>query len=464
MMPITHTRWLDKLAERLNVSLGQAAGLKASHAFKDAGRDALFWSDYVEHEYANPAETEKLIDQVNTLCAAASERLASKIAAPLDQISETPAYLEALSAWSKTRQRLEIANAEMLKANAMIDGVKKINATTNEAVAVATLAKLQWIKKRHNAPFANLASGYKALIKTKEELVAEKEAKKAELDLYDKEILGSYEREINAILKQFNAGFRLAKCGKNYVGKIPQSAYCLQFDGNDVDISKPDGDEPSFDSTMSAGDKSTFALAFFLAQLNRDSNLNKKVVVFDDPFSSLDDFRREMTAKAIVRIGKLASQVLVFSHDKHFLDAVRQKIHGSSTLTMQISGTLKNSVLESWDIVREVKEGYLQDHMALSDFANGTTTDLKLVRTMMRPLLEKYIRYRFPNRMDDDCWLGAMLGVIRDDPNHPLLPQYQELEDINEYTAPFHHNPNTACNPDEVLAHVKRTLDIVGGC
>jgi hypothetical protein len=45
-----------------------------------------------------------------------------------------------------------------------------------------------------------------------------------------------------------------------------------------------------------------------------------------------------------------------------------------------------------------------------------------------------------------------------------LTPQYRELDDINEYTAPFHHDPNAPFNPDEVMAHVMRTLAIVGGC
>jgi wobble nucleotide-excising tRNase len=188
------------------------------------------------------------------------------------------------------------------------------------------------------------------------------------------------------------------------------------------------------------------------------------VVVFDDPFTSLDDFRREMTAKAIVRVGETASQVLVFSHDKYFLDAVRQKIHGAPCVTMQISGAVGNSAIEPWNIDWEVKEGYLQDHMALADFAGGLTTDAKAMRTTMRPLLEKYIRYRFPNQIQGGFWLGDMLKIIRADPKHPLTPQYKELDDINEYTAPFHHDPNTAFNIDEVLAHAKRTLAIVGGC
>ena len=459
-----HKAALDKLAQQLDGGLGQAAGLRASQGFKDAERDAAFWSAYVEHGYVNPIESEYLFTHVDALYTAASARLASKIAAPLDDRPATLAYLEASSAWSKTRQRLEEANVAMVIANAAIDRVKEANANTNKTAAIETLMRLKAAKARHSAPFADLACGYEALLKEKSRLVADKEAMKNDLDLYDAEILGSYEKAINAILARFNAGFRLAKCGKNYVGKIPQSAFCLQFDGNNVDISKTDGDEPSFDSTMSAGDKSTFALAFFLAQLDRDPDLRKKVVVFDDPFSSLDDFRREMTAKAIVRVGVRASQVLVFSHDKHFLDTVRRKIHDSTYLAMQISCVAGNSVLEPWDIEREVKEGYLQDHMSLADFANGVTTNAEPIRTIMRPLLEQYIRYRFPNEIRDGLWLGDMLAIIRADENHPLMPQYTELEDINEYTAPFHHDPNAFFSPDEVLAHAKRTVAIVGGC
>lgn len=156
-------------------------------------------------------------------------------------------------------------------------------------------------------------------------------------------------------------------------------------------------------------------------------------------------------------------QVIVLSHDKYFLDAMRRKIHGAPWASKQISMTQSNSALEDWDIEWEVKEGYLQDHMELSDFADGIEGDVKDMRTKMRPLLEKYIRYRFPNQIAEGDWLGEMCATIRNDPTHPLRSQLTELDDINEYTAPFHHDPNTAFNADEVMAHVKRTLAIVGG-
>src|SRR3546814_8640962 len=84
------------------------------------------------------------------------------------------------------------------------------------------------------------------------DLVEAKDAKKDALDTYDKTILGAYEADINRFLTSFGASFRLAQCGKNYVGKVPQSTYCLRFDVSDVDVTKTSADDPGFDTTMSA--------------------------------------------------------------------------------------------------------------------------------------------------------------------------------------------------------------------
>ncbi|MGN8171692.1 hypothetical protein [Agrobacterium sp. 22117] len=171
-----------------------------------------------------------------------------------------------------------------------------------------------------------------------------------------------------------------------------------------------------------------------------------------------------MKAKEIVRTGGDAAQTIVLSHDKFFLDAVHGLIHGVPCTTMQTSGTSAGSYIELWDIAWEVKEGYLQDHMLLEEFAAGNATNAREMRTNMRPLLEKYIRYRFPNQMLEGKWLGDMLETIRDDPTHPFTPQYNELDDINQYTAPFHHDPNTVFVDSEVQTYAQRTLAIVGGC
>lgn len=56
-----------------------------------------------------------------------------------------------------------------------------------------------------------------------------------------------------------------------------------------------------------------------------------------------------------------------------------------------------------------------------------------------------------------------MLEIIRDDADHSLKSRYCDIEDINEFTVPFHHDPNTPLNEDAIRGHVTRTLEIVGG-
>ena len=461
-----HKAAIVEMGRALNVALSSAAALKIEQAFSQVAADAEFWNAYCDHGYVPSSAVGRIVDQVEALFTAAKAMLAKKASSPLEPVEKSAAFIEAEAAWLATLVDLEANVATFIDANRHIQAVKDANAVADKIKAEATLASLQAVKKRHAEPVLSLASNYLRLLAKKKTLVSEKDTKKAELDTYDETILGAYEADINQFLLSFGASFRLAKCGKSYVGKVPQSTYCLRFDASDVDVTKASEDAPGFDTAMSAGDKNTFALAFFLSQLKRDPDIGKKIVVFDDPFTSLDDFRRAMTAKEIVRVGGTdkAAQVIVLSHDKFFLDAVSALIRGATCTPFQIAASAGGSSIEPWDIEREVKEGYLQDHMRLQDFAEGRGENARDMRMVMRPLLERYIRYRFPNQILEGKWLGDMLAIIRDDATHPLLPQYNELDDINGYTAPFHHDPNTPFVEDEVRAYAQRTVAIVGGC
>jgi len=71
-------------------------------------------------------------------------------------------------------------------------------------------------------------------------------------------------------------------------GGVPSSNYQILINNTPVDLgdSETPLDKPSFRNTLSAGDKSTLALAFFLAQLANDPGKANKIVIFDDPFNS----------------------------------------------------------------------------------------------------------------------------------------------------------------------------------
>jgi wobble nucleotide-excising tRNase len=459
-----HKAALTEFSDRLDKCIGETAALQFYSCFKEVATEADFWGDYCNHGYDSSPAIDEIITNSAALHAAARKLIDQKINAPLENIFVDHDFQFALATWNGTRQQLQNSCDQMEKANLVIQDIKSQNAAANKPEADATLVMLEAVQKRHSTSVTQLVLGYIEAQAEKNDIVLSKIAKKNDLDAYDADIFISYESDVNKILTRFNAGFRLSKSGKNYQGKIPQSAYCLRFGSNDLDIGKSKPNEPTFETTMSAGDKSAFALAFFLTQIERDPNISEKIVVLDDPFTSLDEFRREMTAKAIVRIGEIASQVIVLSHDKYFLDAIRQKIHGAPCAARQITSTSDNSMIQDWDIEWEVKEGYLKDHMTLLDFSIGKGGQAKEMLKIMRPLLEKYIRYRFPNDIQNDHWLGDMIGVIRAEGDHPLKLHLNELDDINDYTKSFHHDPNASFNDDEVLAFAKRTLNIVGGC
>lgn len=459
-----HRKAVADMSRALNHALSGTAALRAEQGFTTAAADAEFWLDYSDHGYAPPAAAERIVAEVEALFVAAKALLAEKNNALLETVETSTAFITAAANWSATSAELASASARIDDANRLIQAVKNGSAAGDKADIEAELAGARAVEKRHSEPVMTLAAEYLQLTADKQTLVDAKDDKKKALDAYDASIFGAYEADINSYLTSFGAGFRLADCKKSYVGKAPQSIFCLRFDNSDIDVTKASADEPGFDTTMSAGDKNTFAFAFFLAQLKRDADLTRKLVIFDDPFTSLDDFRRAMTAKEIVRSGGRAAQTLVLSHDKFFLDTVHGLIRDAQCVTMQISSTATGSSIEPWDLEREVKEGYLLDHMRLQEFADGRSGEAREMRTVMRPLLEQYIRYRFPNQILEGKWLGDMLAIIRADPQHPMTPHYAELDDINAYTAPFHHDPNAPYVEDEVRSYVTRTVAIVGGC
>lgn len=445
-------------------NLSEAEGLKAKTRFEELEKAVVYWRAFGNVDFAPAADLDGMLGKLTKLYAEAKTAIEMKIAAPLEPV-DLKALNQALAEWQTAAISLQACNDSIVQANTGIQAIKDTTAGVDKASLEVALKEFESIKRRYAPPVKALADSYSALLAEKNKLVAAKDKKKDELDAYDSAVLPKYHNAINAYLTQFGTGFRLMKSEKTYQGKVPQWIYTIEVNAHPVDVTKKAGNgEPSFHSVMSTGDKSTLALAFFLAQLDLDPALADAVIVFDDPFTSLDEFRKAMTARTIVRIGQIASQVIVFSHDKYFLEAVANEVIGAKCETFQISSTKTNSCIEAWDLEREVKDGYLRSHMDMLDFHNGKSGTASEMRLKMRPLLENYIRYRFPNQIPDGKWLGDMLSIIKSDPLHPLTGVYQDIDDINSFTKQFHHDASAAFNEDEVKAYVARTLAVVGGC
>lgn len=434
---------------------------------------AQFWKQFT-------AITVDALDYDNAIAALARKlrqavlaMIDAKQKSPLTTIAPERAFIDAQVGYEGARKLLGAYNAGVVAANITIAAQKKQAQVANVAVTEKELAGLRLVKLRHDPKIKPLCAECLTLAAEKEKLDKDKEAAKSALDKHADNMIQDYETTINKLLRGFGAGFTITNSKKTYVGGTPSSVYQILINNQPIDLgdgSTPPG-QPCFRTTLSAGDKSTLALAFFLAQLDHDPSKANRIVVFDDPFNSQDRSRRERTAELLKKYGKECAQLLLLSHDPFFLALVFSKLPKADRHSLQLSRAPDNTTtIEEWDVEKETQEGYFKDHAALSSYLLNGAKDLIDIARKIRPVLEGYHRYRFPHQFPDKEWLGDMIKRIRDSAGaHPMYAALEELESINDYSKKYHHdtNPGNAdsepINDGELQGYVQRTLAIVGG-
>ena len=174
-------------------------------------------------------------------------------------------------------------------------------------------------------------------------------------------------------------------------------------------------DRPSFRNTLSAGDNSTLALAFFLAQLHHDPDRAAKIVIFDDPFNSQDSFRKDCTVSKIKKCGQDCAQVIVLSHDQKFLMRIWSRLHDTAERKCLALTRVDevNTTIREWDIERETQDGYKADREVLKKYflsADGRPRD---VVQKIRPVLETYCKNLGAGALTEVDTLGVIISKIR---------------------------------------------------
>ena len=302
-------------------------------------------------------------------------------------------------------------------------------------------------------------------------LEANKVTARGQLDAHTQLVIAQYGQRINWHLERINASFRITTPTHTYRGGPPSTSYQILINQHAVDLGDPatPADRPSFKNTLSGGDRNTLALAFFFADLEKDVNRANKFVIFDDPFGSMDSFRRSHTVYQIFRCGQSCAQVIVMSHDPSFLHLLWERIAPADrkTLSLVRIGEENTTIIE-WDIERAVQARYRADLDTLLRFFSEAQGDRRDVIQKLRPVLEAYCRHLYPTQFGDQEMMGGIIGIIRTGgTTHPLLVIVDDLDEINTYCRRYHHgeNPNAATeqvDDMELQGYVGRTLRITG--
>jgi wobble nucleotide-excising tRNase len=451
--------------------LGDAALARLDTLAEQNKGGVEFWKRYCSFDSAPltyPADVPAALRAVGQSARSLLER---KQRAPLEIVSPDAAFTAAMAGYDAAQSRMNAFNRSVQAVNTSIAAKKMEMGAADAKTAEAELTRLKAVKTRHSPEVAPLCTAHGRHVAEKEDIDKRKAAVRRQLDDHTANVVKPYERRINELLDAFNAGFRIAETSHNYPGGTATSSYQLVINNTAIDIGdgKTPLDKPSFKNTLSSGDRTTLALAFFLADLERDAALPTKTIVFDDPFNSQDTFRRRQTVHEIVKLAITGAQVIVLSHDATFLKQIWDKSTPGERKALSIADhRAQGSKILPADLEKATQGRTATDIDDLQTFlTTGAGNVLDIIRKM-RVVLETYCRTTYPSSFAVEDWLGEIVQKIRDGGvAHPAHPLYDELDQLNDYTAQYHHGENVSdvtpdqIDPTELTGYVRRTLKIV---
>jgi wobble nucleotide-excising tRNase len=230
-------------------------------------------------------------------------------------------------------------------------------------------------------------------------------------------------------------------------------------------------------TALSDADKRTLAFTFFFAKLRTDPALAEKVVVLDDPVSSLDRSRRHVSMGMICELATRCRQLIVLSHDPYFIRDLHEKLGRAKPTPVIPSRHMIRAVQNEYsafskcDIEDVCASDYYRHHRMVSDYADGrSTASSRDVAKAIRPLLEGYYHRRFPRRVRRRMRLPGIISEVRKsvppDPLANLLTVVDRIAGVNEYASAFHHETDAGVesappSDAESLTFVNRALDLI---
>jgi wobble nucleotide-excising tRNase len=228
---------------------------------------------------------------------------------------------------------------------------------------------------------------------------------------------------------------------------------------------------PSFSNTLSTGDKTTLALAFFLAKLDRDSTLNQKIVVFDDPLSSHDSHRRGKTIEAIQALSGRCRQVIILSHDEYFLRDLEENCLNfkKSSYQIEYSGGDEWSTANAVNLKKLCRTDHAKRIDKLVTYTQNRVGDPDDIILHVRQVIETHFRRSYTAYFAHNRNLGQMVWDIDTHVGaHPCARVRDRMDTLNKQTCDNHHGddadvmPKKGVDPDALKVLVEDALELIG--
>jgi wobble nucleotide-excising tRNase len=438
-------------------------------AAASANASIALWAGEVQIDSPNFAIGQAKVD-IGALRDNLLSLVKTKLNRPLEPIGSADEKAWAQQQWNTVLNHIRETNTQIQQARLLIDGFRGRLTTENIGVINQEILKLQLSVTRGKKEVTDLFTLFVDAKKRAQEAESSKKVARATLNDQMATTLAVFQKTINQILKRFGASFSIEKMDANFRGGL-RSEYGLSLRGMSITL---DG-TPKFATALSEGDRRTLAFAFFIATVNSDPDLAKKLIVIDDPMCSLDANRKSQTKEILRVISTRAEQLIVLAHDPFFIRDLKEVLSQKGLPALDVL-QLQHSIdgysqLAKFNVDQECESSFYRHHRVLMEFCDGTAHDSRMVAKAIRPFLEGYLHRRFPGLVPRDLMFGGILAhigtVLPTDPLNFASSLVEELKDINCYAGQFHHDTNPGvCDTlpvttSELLTYSQRALVLV---
>ena len=254
--------------------------------------------------------------------------------------------------------------------------------------------------------------------------------------------------KINEVLTISGANFKLKKLDANTNRSLRDHMceYSFVFD-NTYDVNLDGGNDiPTFKNTLSDSDKRVLAFAFFIAKIKSENNIQSKIVVLDDPFTSLDEDRKDSMINLIKDLG--FEQVIILSHSKRFVGRCFDLLPNDKMKTLKLHSSIANgSLFELMDVKKEILDSDIEKDLSYIRQSISENRNLKEACQKVRPcieqiLKEKYLDFIKPESLSGNSSISTFLTDIGN-----KCPAKKDIED--GYWHDDHHAQNPINTADE---------------
>ncbi len=424
-----------------------------------------FWRDFVKLPEID-IDTAAIARDWNAARDGVLARLRAKAAAPLEPLDLDPGSLESIRIYRRRIEEVSLLSDRLVGSNTGLDLVKEQAAADDLGALRNDLTMAQAQKARFKPAVALRCDAYVKEKIDKAVTEQQRDQARADLDRYRERIFPAFETAINGYLRNFGATFRLGQVQSVNTRGGSSASYCVVINGQNVNVTADEG--PSFRNTLSAGDRSTLALAFFFASLEQGPDVENKVVVIDDPMTSLDEHRALQTRQEIIGLAGRVQQVIVLSHSKPFLCGLWEQTNRNGAIALRINRVAAGSEVVVWDVRNDSVSEHDKRHELVREYLVAADPDKeRQVAEALRPVLEAFMRVAYPEYFPPGKLLGPFVDLCerRLGADNEVLAgrDLAELRALLVFSNQFHHDTNpawqtTIINDAELTDFAGRTL------